>query len=811
MKDSNQAKSVFTVFAFGTGESSKMKKHNIITKFSLACKSENFVLEGPGLLGLEVEGNVKKAVGGIIDWLEKSPDHNNINLTGFSRGAVTCTRIAYCVHMLANDLEAARKKYPELLERIEKNPELVDRLKKVKFNIFAMDPVAGMANKADEDARVIPPNVVNYVATLQKDELRIDFDSQDKSRAIVTSTLESITAGGMRADSQESISKDSKTADSTNYDSEKTKVTFLPFPGNHSDGTKVKSDKMKDLTELYWLSMYNFLQQNGTDFEGNIPDLAYTSNKVEKNYNQSERLTSLEPKAILKTFAQMHKQNIAYERSGKKIKLGDGLPTARKKRGFTEDLESYVLDSDIFMNQLEREAMKMAYPEVFGYLFQGNVDDNGIKYTPNDDRKAKVIEELKELREENPLLFKRLVKSGRGVEEEKIGSVFTRIFGPKSKEPGEIKLGEPCGYNRVERCDLMKQFGSGVADDTKYQPKLYERLSDKLQNQLNQVTYQYQIENLQNVVFLNRRQHDVATKIRNLVREAQRNNHPLDMSYNQVIRTLCLEYQKLVESNNSSKLAKGLKAVLEDHGVKIDLKVSKVAPIFKGFRNSMRGVAYVIKFAGDPLGAVGSAIFNVGNAMRQDTAEIEEGPRKNVAEITNKIGSVIEKTGIFVGNVVPAIGQGITDFGNRADDWAKSQKMPLPLARIVTFPLKAACNVAGAAVKEVFGISFITRKVSDAIKEAADFFTKSTGVIKVKAEVSEVHKENLKQEHLLELQHSQEPESTKQQEPKSPSAPEIALKEQRATNKNNLDNTKKPSTTVTSPSLGGISHGISQA
>ncbi len=399
---------VYTIFAFGTGESSKMKKQNIISRFSQACSSEKLILEGPGPLGIEVKKNLERAVKQIVEWLEASDDdENTINITGFSRGAVTATRIAYFINMLANNQEEARVKYPELMEKITNNPQLLDRLKKARFNIFAMDPVAGMVNKGDQDARVISGNVDNYVATLQVDELRKDFATQDRSRVVIeTSSI--FKAGEMSrhhsgylateervfdTDSSDS-SRDFSSDSSSSYDSDsteisvsegsysrKTNVTFLPFPGNHSDGTKVKSSDMKDLTEVYWLAMYRFLTSNGSAFQDNkIPALIDKKN-AELSFTGEPNLEVIDPKLLLTRFAAMHDSK-SYKESGARIKLADGLPIARTKRGFTKHLEDYVLDSGFFFNQLEREAMKLAYPKIFNYFFERNTyDENNPENT----------------------------------------------------------------------------------------------------------------------------------------------------------------------------------------------------------------------------------------------------------------------------------------------------------------------------------------------------------------------------------------------------------------------------------------------
>lgn len=63
MKDRNEA--AFTVFAFGTGESSTMQEKSILSYFSVSCTSPKLILEGPTLLGTEVNPNATLAVSEI--------------------------------------------------------------------------------------------------------------------------------------------------------------------------------------------------------------------------------------------------------------------------------------------------------------------------------------------------------------------------------------------------------------------------------------------------------------------------------------------------------------------------------------------------------------------------------------------------------------------------------------------------------------------------------------------------------------------------------------------------------------------------
>ena len=93
--------------------------------------SMNKPLKPTGLItGKGWDDNVIHAMAAIS---ELNPLPTRINMIGWSRGAVTCTKMAY--------------KLAELYPQIE-------------VNIFAIDPVAGMGNKGDEDASALKTNEI---------------------------------------------------------------------------------------------------------------------------------------------------------------------------------------------------------------------------------------------------------------------------------------------------------------------------------------------------------------------------------------------------------------------------------------------------------------------------------------------------------------------------------------------------------------------------------------------------------------------------------------------------------------------------
>ncbi|OZI62665.1 DUF5621 domain-containing protein [Bordetella genomosp. 11] len=166
----------------------------------------NWTLTGMAT-GAGWDDNVIHAIATIAE-LDRLP--HVINMLGWSRGAVTCTKLAY---------------------------KLNEFFPQVGVNIFAVDPVAGIGHKSDIDTSMIPPNVRNYCAVLSMHETRGFFKPQDAQRV--------------------------------KFMSPATNAIFIPFPGNH--GGQVNLDKnvkrnLGEAAQMTWFLAWKFLQQFGTRF-----------------------------------------------------------------------------------------------------------------------------------------------------------------------------------------------------------------------------------------------------------------------------------------------------------------------------------------------------------------------------------------------------------------------------------------------------------------------------------------------------------------------------------------------------------------
>ena len=111
-----------------------------------------------------------------------------INMLGWSRGAVTCIRIAW-----------------KLYQSQDAN------LRTIPINIFAVDPVAGAGHSNEIDATTVTPNVTNYFATLATGEQRRFFKPIAGQRLHIV-------------------------------DAAQTKAWVVPMPGHHTDTAKMSNN-----------------------------------------------------------------------------------------------------------------------------------------------------------------------------------------------------------------------------------------------------------------------------------------------------------------------------------------------------------------------------------------------------------------------------------------------------------------------------------------------------------------------------------------------------------------------------------------
>ena len=264
-------------------------------KTEMGNTHQNWTVTGT-LTGRGWDDNVIHAIAAIS---ELDPLPATINMIGWSRGAVTCTKMAFRL----------REIYPQ-----------------IDVNIFAVDPVAGIGNKSDEDASTIRGNVANYLAVLSMHETRGFFKPQDIKRVTFTNS--------------------------------RTNAIYLPFPGNHGGQVNLDKSCRKDIGEsaqVVWFLAMRFLQYFGTRFTAN-PSPTYS-------YQE-----------LCNLYAKMRVKMPSYQKSspGGFNRVMGGLKTRDYLKNRAPE---YVKYSNYFINEHHRRVFKRAYPVMYQWLFD-NIGNN---------------------------------------------------------------------------------------------------------------------------------------------------------------------------------------------------------------------------------------------------------------------------------------------------------------------------------------------------------------------------------------------------------------------------------------------------
>lgn len=355
----------YTIFALGTFENTE-NESNAITEFYKACiespyRNEKLILNGPQRLidPSAVEDNVILSIHHIITWLAHAPTNDGkyrINLVGFSRGGVTCVRIA-------NRLNNYLKHHKIRNSNSHGRPiSLVD----IEVNIFAIDSVAGLFEKYKKYSQYLPAIVKKYVGILQEQEYRKDLEPQDNKRIHAMNPRTTI-------------------------------ITMYPLYGHHCSSKKIVARHVDHCTKILWQQLYRFLIENGTQLR-NIPAIPHLDGTFEP-------VLPLSDLQILELFAEAKHNRSAYE------SIGDwgASFSGNGPRSFVKYLNEYVADANFFMNQFERTLFKNNYPVVMKYLFEGG-DQHGFR--DNLEFQSKLLEELIKMQNCCPKVFGSLEKKG---------------------------------------------------------------------------------------------------------------------------------------------------------------------------------------------------------------------------------------------------------------------------------------------------------------------------------------------------------------------------------------------------------------
>lgn len=225
-------------------------------------------------------------------------DITTVNMVGWSRGGVTCMRLANALHALFAQT--------------------------IDVNIFAVDPVAGQSEgETRQDARVVPPNVRNYVAILAKHEGRQSFKPQDMSRMIIA-------------------------------DQGRTRATYLPMPGQHNAQVLAKSGISGTPEQAISVNLaYAFLRHCGTAFDAGPTPTVTSAAQMCQQY------------AIIKANQGKYKSTSGIKSFA--IGLGIGKRSFAKKKNLglyvSGGAESY------WVNEHHHACFKQAYPGAYRAIF----------------------------------------------------------------------------------------------------------------------------------------------------------------------------------------------------------------------------------------------------------------------------------------------------------------------------------------------------------------------------------------------------------------------------------------------------------
>lgn len=163
------------------------------------------------IYGEGMDDNIRHAIAVLSERWNGDLSGKTINLIGWSRGAITCIRMANWIK-----------------EFYGSGPSI---------NIFAIDPVAGNdLGTASEDTYVIPDIVKKFIGIIVQDDKRGGFLPQDINR------LEP--------------------------QSPQTEFVLLPFPGSHDTPCRAtKSTEYSEVPHITRYLAYHFLAGNGTVFK----------------------------------------------------------------------------------------------------------------------------------------------------------------------------------------------------------------------------------------------------------------------------------------------------------------------------------------------------------------------------------------------------------------------------------------------------------------------------------------------------------------------------------------------------------------
>ncbi len=355
------------------------KKHKDLGMFGSFKKAVQGQIQGKGW-----EQNVKHVLSylqwrkGTLDGLPKT-----INMIGWSRGAVTCFRLAYRLyHLGEKDV-----KWDNLT--IESDPAY----QRIKINIFAIDPVAGPGNRGTAWNRNIHPNVKHLVITYALHDCRAGFAPQDLTK-LSKDDLD-------KNESPLLIANEGETRLNI-IDDGITQFLMLPFPGKHEGHVKRHQfvagiNEDVNCTEKYfnmeeglaetcmagpgkivWHLAYAFLTTHGTVFKPKKEFTTIVDGEDKESINVFEMMEeelSQDTSDIFQmlldwyTYTRIYMHVFLKYQSNERVGKGYWATTFTgagiKWRAINSELDKYTRYPGFFVNDHHRWLMMKLYPDCY--------------------------------------------------------------------------------------------------------------------------------------------------------------------------------------------------------------------------------------------------------------------------------------------------------------------------------------------------------------------------------------------------------------------------------------------------------------
>ncbi len=232
-----------------------------------------------------------------------------INMVGWSRGAVTCIRMAYELHQ-CTVFDGTR----------------------IPVNIFAVDPVAGGSADAEVQGSKLFPNVRNFFGILARNERRSTFAAKTWTNLVVA-------------------------------DPAKTQVCYLNFPGVHQDVARISGEPGIVTFDL----CARFLRAFGTVVPAHAGWIANDHKLLQCYFNMALGKGRI---GIKVSTAKKIQEHVGW--SAGNTGFGDWAMSKGSFQNRRIDTARNVSDDEVFINVHHELVFKSAYPALYKLIFNSD-------------------------------------------------------------------------------------------------------------------------------------------------------------------------------------------------------------------------------------------------------------------------------------------------------------------------------------------------------------------------------------------------------------------------------------------------------